>query len=147
MHWFLKMWHLKRAWGWWGLIFLSSRVTGCIPATISHYFFVTTFVQQSRKICLKSLILIVKESVQIYCQAQSQPQHSWTESALLSLLDQTEPTRPGIVSRCSSRMPLPNFKGTRGLLRSSSFTKPNQTYQTKPAKPCLPNQTIPTKPN
>ena len=29
-----------------------------------------------------------------YCQAQSQFQLSWTESALLSLLDRTEPNRP-----------------------------------------------------
>ena len=99
-----------------------------------------------------------------FCQAQSQPQHSWTELALISLLDLTGPTRtgptrtgperPGIVSRCSSRLAFATFKGTRGLLRSASFTKPNHTYQTEPnqtelnrTEPNQPNQTKPTKPN
>ena len=49
------------------------------------------------------------EDYSAYCQAQSEFQFSWTESALLSLLDPTKPNRPhpnqtGIVPRCSSRL-------------------------------------------
>ena len=89
-----------------------------------------------------------------YCQAQSQPQQSWTELALISLLDRTDPNRAGIVSRCSSMLAFATFKGTRGLLVSFIYktkpyppnrtkpTKPNQTYQTKPTKS---NQTYQTK--
>ena len=89
-----------------------------------------------------------------YCQAQSQLQPSWTESALISLLDRPDPDRTGIVSRCSSRLAFATFKGTRGFLRSffikqakqTYHTKPNQIYQTKPAKLNLPNQSHNIKP-
>ena len=51
-------------------------------------------------------------------------------------------TQAGIVPKC--RLAFTTFKGTRGLLRSASFTKPNHTY---PTKPNLPKQTYQTKSN
>ena len=59
--------------------------------------------------------------------------------------DPTHPTRPGIVPRGNSKLAFATLVGTRCLLRSSSFTKFNQTIQTKSAKPNLPNQTYKTK--
>ena len=88
-----------------------------------------------------------------FCQAQPSYSSSWAEHSLIITIgpnrtdpNRPDPTRTGIVPRFSSRLSIPSFKGTRGRLRSSTCTKPNQTYQAKPCKPNIQNQTWQTKP-
>ena len=82
-----------------------------------------------------------------FCQAQSQPQHSWWVKAQYHYWTnptQTDQDRAGIVPRCSSRLDFATFKVTRGFLRSSLFTKRNHSFQTEPN---LANWTKPSKLN
>ena len=63
-----------------------------------------------------NVCVCLKETARLVLPSYVPAQHSWTEK----------------VTRCSSRLAFATFKGTRGLLRSDLFTKPNHTYQTKP---------------
>ena len=80
-----------------------------------------------------------------FCQAQSQPQQSWTEIALISLLDQPWPTRPetekfqdAVLGWLSLLFKvLEAFYGQLYLKNQITPTKANQTYKTKNSQLCL----------